>query len=64
MTARMMANGGVVGDEGISVVCGDIDQTMVELAAERIREHGWPAKAERLDAQVITRFCFWLFFFV
>ena len=36
----------------ISVACGDLDQTMVDLAAERIREHGWQAKAERLDAQV------------
>ena len=49
----MMANRDVASKE-ISVVCGDLDQTMVDLAAERIREKGWPAKAERLDAQVIT----------
>ena len=47
----MMANGGVANKE-ISVVCGDLDEIMVDLAAERIRENGWPAKAERLDAQV------------
>lgn len=37
----------------ISVVCGDLDQTMVDLAAQRIKENGWQAKAERLDAQVL-----------
>ena len=34
-------------DGSASVVCGDLDQTVVELARRRIR-----AKAERLDAQV------------
>ena len=52
VTARMMANGDAASKE-ISVVCGDLDQTMIDLAAERIRENGWPAKAERLDAQVM-----------
>ncbi len=37
----------------MSVVCGDLDQTMVDLAAQRIEENGWQAKAERLDAQVL-----------
>ena len=47
----MRANGDVASKE-VSVVCGDIDQTMVDLAAERIRENGWWARAERMDAQV------------
>ena len=50
-TTRMMDESG--GRDGsVSVVCGDLDQTVVELAGERIREKGWKAKAERLDAQV------------
>lgn len=61
VTARMMANGDVAHKE-ISVVCGDLDQTMVDLAAERIRENGWPATAERLDAQVVKDlFTFFLY---
>ena len=47
----MMENGGL-GNKDLSVVCGDLDQTMVDLAAQRIKENGWPAKAELLDAQV------------
>ena len=49
----MMENGGL-GNKDFSVVCGDLDQTMVDLAAQRIKENGWPAKAELLDAQVTT----------
>ena len=54
-----MANGSVA-NKMISVVCGDLDQIMVDLAAERIRKNGWPAKAERLDAEV-TRDLFTFF---
>ena len=36
----------------LSVVCGDLDQTMVNLVAKRIKENSWPATAEKLDAQV------------
>lgn len=34
------------------VVCGDLDQTMVNLVAQRIKENHWNVKAEKLDAQV------------
>ena len=47
----MMANGGVANKE-MRVVCGDLDQTMIDLAAERIRENGLSARAELLDAHV------------
>ena len=52
VTARMMEKGGRDAKD-VSVVCGDLDQTMVDMVADRIQENGWPAKAERLDAQVI-----------
>ena len=39
-------------NDDMSVVCGDLDQNMVDLVAQRIKENGWQAKAERLDAQV------------
>lgn len=42
----------------MSVVCGDLDQTMVDLVAQRIKENGWHAKAEKLDAQVTRSFSF------
>ena len=51
VTARLMERGSPSSDD-MSVVCGDLDQIMVDLAAQRVREHGWQAKAERLDAQV------------
>ena len=51
VTARLMESGGS-SNRNISVVCGDLEQTMVDLVAQRIKEHGWPAKAERLNAQV------------
>ena len=51
VTARLMENGGS-NNKDISAVCGDLDQTMVELAARRILEHGWRATAESVDAQV------------
>ena len=35
-------------------MCGDLDQTMVDMVAQRIKENGWPATAEKLDAQVIN----------
>lgn len=51
VTARLMESGGS-SNQDISIICGDLDQTMVDLAAQRIKEHGWQAKAEQLDAQV------------
>lgn len=51
VTARLMENVGS-SNKDINVVCGDLEQTMVDLAAQRIKERGWQAKAERLDAQV------------
>ena len=52
VTARLMGAGGL-GIKDLSVVCGDLDQTMVDLVAQRIEENGWQAKAEQLDAQVL-----------
>ena len=52
VTALLMQKGGGSYVKDLSVVCGDLDQTMVDMAADRIRENGWPARAERLDAQV------------
>ena len=48
----MMKKCGGGGGKDVSVVCGDLDQTMVDMVAERILENGWPARAERVDAQV------------
>lgn len=52
VTARLMEGGGP-SNKDLSVVCGDLDQTMVDMVAQRIKENGWQAKAERLDAQVL-----------
>ncbi|CAD6591728.1 MAG: hypothetical protein ASARMPREDX12_005395 [Alectoria sarmentosa] len=52
VTARLMEGGGS-SNKDLSVVCGDLDQTMVDLVAQRIKENGWQAKAERLDAQSV-----------
>lgn len=38
----------------MTVVCGDLDQTMVDLVEQRIKENGWQVKAELLDAQVLS----------
>lgn len=51
VTAYLVEKSGSSNDD-LSVVCGDLDQTMVDLVAQRIKENGWQAKAERLDAQV------------
>lgn len=34
----------------LTVVCGDIDLTMVDMARQRIKANGWNATAERIDA--------------
>ena len=37
----------------LTVVCGDLDQTMVDLADQRIKTNGWNAQAERVDSQAL-----------
>lgn len=50
VTARLLEKGGS-SNENLSVVCGDLDQTMVNLVAQRIKENHWNAQAEKFDAQ-------------
>ena len=38
----------------LTVVCGDIDQTMVDLTSQRVRENVWKVQVERLDAQAVS----------
>lgn len=38
----------------LTVVCGDLDQTMVDFARQRIETKGWNAQAERVDAQALV----------
>ena len=52
VTARLLEAVGL-SIKGLSVVCGDLDQTMVDMVAQRIKENSWPATAEKLDAQVM-----------
>jgi ubiquinone/menaquinone biosynthesis C-methylase UbiE len=37
----------------LTVVCGDLDQTMVELSEQRIKANGWNAQVKRIDAQAM-----------
>ena len=41
------------GWNALTVVCGDLDQTMVDLARQRLQVNGWNARAERIDAQAV-----------
>ena len=41
------------GRQDLTVICGDLDQTMVELSGQRIKENGWNAQAKRIDAQAL-----------
>lgn len=50
--ARIMEGGGSSNDD-MSVICGDICQTMIETTKQRIEENHWRAEVETIDAQVL-----------
>ena len=37
----------------LTVICGDIDQTMIDLSIQRIQTNSWNAQARLLDAQAL-----------
>jgi ubiquinone/menaquinone biosynthesis C-methylase UbiE len=41
----------------VRVVCADLEESMINSAAERIKKNGWNAEAILADAQVCTHFC-------
>ncbi len=53
VTARLFESAGSDRHD-LNVVCGDLDQTMVELSEQRIKANNWKnAQAKRLDAQAL-----------
>lgn len=40
----------------VRVVCGDVEEYMVQSAAERIKVNGWNGEATLADAQVLIHF--------
>jgi ubiquinone/menaquinone biosynthesis C-methylase UbiE len=52
VTARLFESAGS-DRRDLTVVCGDLDQTMVDLSEQRIKANGWNAVAKCLDAQAM-----------
>jgi len=38
----------------LTVICGDLDPTMVDMTRQRIKINDWNAQAERIDAQAVV----------
>jgi tRNA1(Val) A37 N6-methylase TrmN6 len=39
-------------DRGVRVVCGDLEERMIQFVSERIKANAWNAEAKIVDAQV------------
>lgn len=51
ITARLLEGSGSQ-VHGMKVICGDLDEVMVDMTAQRIAKHSWPAEAQVINAQV------------
>ncbi|KAL6715547.1 hypothetical protein ACLMJK_006508 [Lecanora helva] len=50
---RLLENLDASKRDAVSITCGDIDQTMLDLTSQKMAANGWKVKVERIDAQAV-----------